>query len=116
MNNLAKNIMGEFRPALEGVYGSRLKGVYVFGSFARGEEEEGSDLDVLIVLDSIGGYSTESRKSIGLSAGLSMKYGVTISRIFMTDDAWRGGDTPFLANVREEVKDASDGKVPGIDN
>lgn len=103
MNDLARNIMGALKPALTGAYGVRLKGVYVFGSYARGEEEEGSDLDVLVVLDRINGYSAESRRSSALSAELSLRYGVTISKVFMSEDAWRDGDTPFLANVREEA-------------
>jgi predicted nucleotidyltransferase len=39
--------------------GARLKGVYLFGSYARGEAGEESDVDVLIVLDRVESYSQE---------------------------------------------------------
>jgi len=34
---------------------------------------------------------------------LSLKYGITISQVFMRQAEWLTGDTPFLSNVREEA-------------
>jgi len=39
---------------LEHVYRNRLKGVYCFGSDARGETTTGFDIDILIVIDRVG--------------------------------------------------------------
>jgi uncharacterized protein len=41
------------KAALEDSFGSRLREVRVFGSVARGEAREDSDVDVLVVLDRI---------------------------------------------------------------
>jgi predicted nucleotidyltransferase len=46
-----RKLLHELKQGLVELYGERLKGVYLFGSYARGDFEEGSDLDVLVVLD-----------------------------------------------------------------
>ncbi len=44
-------VVAALRQALETSLGSRLKGLTVFGSRARGEARPGSDLDVLVLVD-----------------------------------------------------------------
>jgi len=85
------------------LYGERLKGLYLFGSYARGEERSDSDLDVLIVLDSIPSYSAEVDRTSELVAGLSLDSGISVSRIFVSEAAWQTQASPFLENVREEA-------------
>lgn len=41
----------EFVEQLKPIYGEALKSVILFGSYARGEERDGSDIDVLLLLD-----------------------------------------------------------------
>jgi len=38
-----------------------------------------------------------------LTSDLSLKYGMTISPVFVRESEWLNGDTPFLSNVREEA-------------
>ena len=38
-----------------------------------------------------------------LAADLSLKYGVTVSLVFLREHEWLKGDTPFLSNVRDEA-------------
>jgi len=84
-------------------YAGRLKGCQVFGSHARGEADDESDLDVLIVLDSIDRYAAEVDRTSEIIGELSLRYGVSISRVFVSEDEWLHGDSPFLQNVREEA-------------
>ncbi len=46
-----KNILRELREALEALYGPRLKWLVLYGSHARGEATDDSDIDVMVVLD-----------------------------------------------------------------
>lgn len=98
-----KALMGELKAGLQAIYGDRLKGVYLYGSYARGEADPESDLDVLVVLDRIGSYSDEVDRTGELGAGLSLKYSVSISKVYVSESSWLHGDTSFLSNVREEA-------------
>ena len=44
-------VLMEFVEQLKPIYGTSLKSVILFGSYARGEEHEGSDVDVLLLVD-----------------------------------------------------------------
>jgi len=47
-----RRILAQVREELEDLYGPRLKAVYLYGSYARGDQREGeSDIDVAVILD-----------------------------------------------------------------
>ena len=96
-------VMVELRNKLKVLYGRRLKGVYLYGSHARGHASRESDLDVLIVLDEIPHYSLEVSRTSALISSLSLSSGVTISRVFMPEHEWSHGTTAFVVNAREEA-------------
>ncbi|MBF0539519.1 MAG: nucleotidyltransferase domain-containing protein [Nitrospirae bacterium] len=81
----------------------RLRGVYLFGSYARGDSDQESDVDVLIVLDAIGNYAQEVDCTGYLISSLSLEYGISVSRIFVSHSDWLNGKTPFIMNVRGEA-------------
>ena len=96
-------VLGDLKAGLQGVYGDRLKGIYLFGSYARGEADQESDLDVLVVLDKFERYALEVDRTAELAANLSLKFDVTVSLVFFRERDWLEGDTPFLLNVRDEA-------------
>jgi predicted nucleotidyltransferase len=100
---LLDDLIANLKVGLDGVYGDRLKGLYLYGSYARGEEDTESDLDILVVLEQFDHYAAEVDRTAELNSELSLKYGMTVSQVFVRESEWRNGDTPFLSNVREEA-------------
>ena len=102
MTRNVRSLMAKLKNGLTELYGQRLKAVYLFGSYARGDYNENSDLDVMIVLDNYKRYWDELVRSAELASDLSLEYDVTISRTIMTEEQWNKGDLPVLINVRAE--------------
>ncbi len=97
-----KSLMAKLKKGLTELYGQRLRAVYLFGSYARGDYNENSDLDVMIVLDTYKSYWDELVRSAELASDLSLEYNVTISRTIMTEEQWKKSDLPVLKNIRAE--------------
>jgi predicted nucleotidyltransferase len=95
-------ILAELRLGLESLYGNRLRGLYLFGSYARGEAEPESDIDVLIVLDEVSDYPGEVDRTGFLASDLSLRHGLSLSRVFLSRRAWTEGTDFFVRNVRQE--------------
>lgn len=103
MNSKIRSLLRELREGIEHLYGPRLRGVYLFGSYARGEEDAESDVDLLIVLDEVSQSAQEVERTGHLISDLSLKFGISVSRVFVSERDWLERDTPFLANAREEA-------------
>lgn len=103
MTGTIQSLMAELKNGLAALYGTRLKGVYLYGSYARREADRESDVDVLVVLDEIPTYTAEIEHTGELISSLSLQYGVSVSRVFVPEKDWVSRETPFLANVREEA-------------
>lgn len=90
------------RDALRQIYGENLRGVYLYGSYARNTAKPESDLDVLIVLRDFTDYWQEIKRTGPMIAALSLQHGVSISPVRVREDAWQHEDSPFLNVVRRE--------------
>jgi len=99
MEGWLRNLLDEIRLGLERLYGGRLRGVYLFGSYARSEQ----DVDVLIVLDEVSHYAGETERTSELVSSKSLAYDVSISCVFMSTADWSRGDSPFLLTVRDDA-------------
>ncbi len=102
MNETVKPILAELRARLESLYGERLEQVILFGSQARGDAVEGSDIDVMIVLQGEVNVGDEISRTTELCSELSLAYDVVISTIFMSAYRYAQGQSSLLLNVHEE--------------
>lgn len=96
-------LLRDLKSGLIALYHKRLCGVYLFGSYARGEQDAESDLDILIVLSNFDRYSIEIEQTGELVSTLSLKYGVSISRKFVKESSWKKASSALLRNVRAEA-------------
>ncbi|MBC8506249.1 MAG: nucleotidyltransferase domain-containing protein [Chloroflexi bacterium] len=103
MTEDVQNILMELKAELTKLYGSQLMQVYLFGSYARSEQDSESDMDVMIVLSHFASYSAEIDRTGKTISGISLKYDLPLSRVFVTQSDWQEGDTPLLRNVRQEA-------------
>lgn len=78
--------------------------IILYGSYARGEQKEGSDIDILILVNKEKiTYSDEKRIKYPLYE-LEFETGTLISPIVFSHDDWeiRHKITPFYKNVKKE--------------
>ena len=94
--------MKELKAGLVRIYGDKLKAVYLYGSYARGDARTDSDVDVMIVLRNYRSYGKEIDRTGDLTSDLSLEYGISISRVLMKEMQWKSSDTPLLRNIRTD--------------
>lgn len=102
MNDQIKTIVSEFRQRLQQLYGERLEQVILFGSQARGDAVEGSDVDVMIVLKGEVNVGDEISRTSQICSELSLAHDVALSRIFTSAERFAQGRSPLLLNVHRE--------------
>jgi predicted nucleotidyltransferase len=100
--NRIERIIGEYRDRLAEILGQELESIVLYGSQARGDAEEGSDIDVLCVMRTPFDYGALIKRTAEAAAQISLKYDVVISTAFVISEDYRTRNTPFLMNVRRE--------------
>lgn len=102
MDAKLREILKEFRTEVKRLYGKRLKSVILFGSWARGDATEESDVDLLVVLEGKVVPGKEIDRMIDLITEINLKYGMLISVYPVSEKAFFTLNSPLLINVRRE--------------
>jgi predicted nucleotidyltransferase len=87
---------------LRQLYGERLRGVLLFGSWARGEAHAESDIDLLVVLDRVGSRREERVRMEDVVWPRSLEYGTHISLIPVSEEDFSSEAAPLYARARAE--------------
>ena len=98
-----EQLLQELKSGLVMLYGKRLVGVYLYGSYARNDQDAESDLDIMVVLRRFDRYGVELDRASELVSTLSLKFGVSVSMVFLRQQDWLGADTPLVRNVHFEA-------------
>jgi len=98
----SSEILTELRQRLEAIYGERLVRLVLFGSQARGDAEDGSDIDVMVVLRGTVSPCTEIERTIEDVAQICLDHEAVVACVFMSEDRFASEISPLLLNVRRE--------------
>lgn len=102
-DGLGLQVAGCLADLIRPLYGDRLFGIFLYGSRARGESRPDSDVEVFIVLENIESYGNELELTSATCASLSLEFGLVVSRVFVSRDAWRGWADGQPLAVRSEA-------------
>jgi predicted nucleotidyltransferase len=87
---------------LQRLYGPRLVSLVLYGSQARGDAEEGSDIDVLVVLEGPVRPGQEIAHTGVDVAEVSLAHNVAVACMFVSREQFEHEQSPLLINVRRE--------------
>ena len=77
--------------------------IILYGSYARGEQKEESDIDLLILVNNDLSYDERKKISYPLFK-IESEVGITISPLIYNKEAWENKHyvTPFYKNIKED--------------
>ena len=99
------DILIEFAQQVKLILGKNLTKIILYGSYARGDYRENSDIDIMILTTLTDDEIRQVKTTIyDIAFDLQMKYGVDISVIIKNEEHfnyWLGA-LPFYDNVQKE--------------
>ena len=96
-------ILNKYVNELEKIYGTYLKSVILYGSYARGDFNEDSDIDIAIIIEEMQNPEVRN-KFIEWNSEMDMKYNRVFSIVDIEKanmDKW-GDILPFYKNIKKE--------------
>jgi predicted nucleotidyltransferase len=93
----------EARVGLRDLYGERFRRLLLYGSYARGDAREGSDVDLLLVLSGPVNPAREILHLQDVKWPLALEYDAVLSVLPVSAEAFERAETLFLKTV---LKDA----------
>ena len=97
-----KTILTEFKKEIARLYSKRLKEMILYGSWARGNATEDSDIDLMIVLDGDIAPGREIDRMIDIITDTNLRHDVLISVYPISAKNYSTVNSPLLLNVRRE--------------
>lgn len=104
LHNVTSAVVQEAKNLL----GNKLESVILFGSYARGDYDDESDIDIMIIAN----ISTEempalSKKIIDFSCNIDLEYNVILSLILQDKETYNKYKStyPFFKNIENEGVD-----------
>ena len=103
--NQAVSILGEVYHACNELFDKKINDAYLYGSYARGDYHDESDIDILLTVDLEPDELPDYRKiTFGVSGELSLKHGIMISVTVKPLRQFQQFETilPYYQNVIKE--------------
>jgi uncharacterized protein len=98
-----QDVIIELKKGLKRLYGDRFRGLLLYGSYARGTAWEGSDVDLLLLLEGPVDAVEEILRVQAIKAPLSLEAELVLSLMPVSAEAFERADSMFLRTVRREA-------------
>ena len=103
--NTLNELLHKFRAEVEKVFGSKLQDMILYGSYARGDNTDESDIDVMLIVDI--SPDDELNSAIQLSdsvVDLNLEFDVVLSPLVESKEKYEKykNINPLFANVEKE--------------
>lgn len=102
MNTKLQIILEELQCSFKTLYGERLSRIVLYGSQARGDVDEESDIDVLVVLKGSVSPCEEIKRTLDIVADISLDHDVVIACVFISEKQYENEKSPLLLNIKRE--------------
>jgi uncharacterized protein len=99
---LSETIRQEIRPRLERAFRERFRGALLFGSEARNEAGEDSDLDLMILLEAPVRLGRDLETIVQALYPLQLQVDRPIHALPVSSDAFEAGEYGIYRNARQE--------------
>lgn len=97
-----RGALAAFVRELRGLYGDRLQQVVLYGSRARGTAERDSDIDTMVVLDSVPDFWREKARIGPIAGRVSLEHDVVLSAMPVGARELAEPSTALIESVRRE--------------
>ena len=97
-----EQLLNQIKDRLRDVYGDRLQGVVLYGSEARGDAEEDSDMDLLVLLNGPVEFGKDLRTNIDALYDLQLEVIRPIHTMPVDVEAFRAGKYAVYRNAKKE--------------
>ncbi|PSG98462.1 hypothetical protein BRD56_00550 [Thermoplasmatales archaeon SW_10_69_26] len=102
VDEATRSAVEAFKQRAQELYGDRLHQVLLFGSQARGEATDASDVDLMVVLEGPVDRFEEIDRMGELTWQIDMEHEVLLSVVPVAKPDFEQGNSPLLRNVRRE--------------
>ena len=106
--NKIKKVISAFSESVKSIYGDKLSEIILYGSCARGDYSQDSDIDILVLLNVAPGEINDERsKLFDISDELDLQYDVVLAPVLQSIETYEKymPVSSFYQNVhREGVK------------
>jgi predicted nucleotidyltransferase len=97
-----EQIIKQFADSLKDIYRERLKNVILYGSWARNEASDDSDIDVAVVLSGDVEPCKEIDRMIDIITDMNLEHGVLLSVYPVSQEKYEHLNSPLIINLRKE--------------
>jgi predicted nucleotidyltransferase len=103
MDPVVQQIAKEYKAALQEIYGDDLAELILFGSYARGDQHEESDVDFAVVFrDEEIRPTAQLFKTAPIASELSLKYGLMVSTLPVSLDKKENSMLGIYQEIRKD--------------